>query len=67
MDLLAELQNYYDEFNGKGLNPKEYSLDDFEQRKRGRAFTERQAARALALAKKEEAIAKLRNSNDRVN
>lgn len=62
MSVAEELGNYYLEFDGKGENPRDHDLDDFEQRKRGKAFRARMALRDELDKQQAEAIRKIRES-----
>ena len=61
MELVDQLDNYYLEFDGKGASPRDWDLDDYEQRKRGVKFRMRQEARKELDRKQTIAINKLRN------
>lgn len=43
--LLDEASNFYAEYNQQGLNPKPFSLDDVDIRRRGKEFLNRQEVR----------------------
>lgn len=43
---LADVANWYDEFDGRGENPREFNLDDCDYRRRSKYFKRRAEKRS---------------------
>ncbi|WVX87381.1 hypothetical protein EniLVp02_0042 [Vibrio phage EniLVp02] len=57
-DIINDLDNFYEEYEGRGRNPKEFDLYDVDVRSEGREFKQRQAIRDANDKARKEALAR---------
>lgn len=62
--LLKEVSNWYEEWNGRGLNPRPYDPEDCDRRRRGNDFKERQKRRDELLKEYEQVRNKYKRRNN---